>query len=75
MGDLIYREALQNYIDEMYAVSEKEIRAKAIEEFAEKCNKKISDFILEHQTQLTFISGVAMGWRLIESVAKEMKGE
>lgn len=52
-----------------------EIRAKAIEEFSERCNQKITDFILEHQDQLDFVSGVGMGWRFIEEVAEAMKGE
>lgn len=54
---------------------EAEIRAKAISEFAERCNQKITDFILEHQDQLDFVSGVGMGWRFVEEVAEAMKGE
>ena len=54
---------------------ESEIRNKAIEEFAEKCNQKITEFILEHQNQITFVSGVSMGWKIIDEIAESMKGE
>lgn len=47
---------------------------KAIEEFAEKCNQKITEFILEHQNQITFVSGVSMGWKIIDEIAESMKG-
>ncbi len=54
---------------------EQEIRTKAIEEFAEKCNQKITEIILEHQNQITFVSGVSMGWKIIDEIAESMKGE
>lgn len=47
----------------------------AITEFAERCNKKITEFILEHQEQLTFVSGVSMGWNIIDEIAEEMMKE
>lgn len=43
---LIDREALQNYIDEMPEVSVEEIKAKAIDEFAEKITLEISESII-----------------------------
>lgn len=54
---------------------DKEVRGKAIEEFAKKANDRIAEFILNHQEQLTFVSGVSYGWRIIDEVAEEMKGE
>lgn len=50
-----------------------EIRNKTINEFVEKANKKITEFILQHQEQLTFVSGVSMGWTIIDDVAGQMK--
>lgn len=55
--------------------TEAEIKAKAIDEFAEKLNKKITDFVLEHQNQLTFVSGVSMGWKFVDEIAEQLKGE
>lgn len=46
----------------------------AIEEFAKKANDRIAEFILNHQEQLTFVSGVSYGWRIIDEVAEELKG-
>lgn len=46
---------------------------KAIEEFAKIATDKIGEFILEHQDQLDFVSGVGMGWRIIEEVEEELK--
>lgn len=60
-------------------VNESEIRAKAkakaIDEFAEKLNQKITEFVLEHQSQLTFVSGVSMGWKFVDEIAEQLKGE
>ena len=52
-----------------------EIRAKAIDEFAEKMNARITEFILEHHKRLDFVSGVGMGWKFVEEIATELKGE
>jgi len=52
-----------------------EIRAMAIDEFAEKLNKKITDFVLEHKNQLTFVSGVSMGWKFVDEIADQLKEE
>ena len=54
---------------------DKKIRNKTIEEFAEKCNQKITEFILEHQQQLTFASGVSVAWNIIDEIADNMKEE
>lgn len=51
----------------------KEVREKTIEEFAKKASDKIGKFVLEHQDQLDFVSGVGMGWRIIEEVEEELK--
>lgn len=70
-------EVLDNAIQKLaeYENNNKSIRNQAITEFAERCNKKITEFVLEHQNQLTFVSGVSMGWKIIDEVAEEMKGE
>ena len=46
MADYIYREALQNYIDEMDFIDDREVRAKAIDEFAEKLIELADEFPL-----------------------------
>ena len=61
MAELIHREALQNYIDEMYAVSEKDIRNKAIEEFVDEMKKEI------------FFTVDVL--RRIDEIAEQLKGE
>lgn len=53
----------------------KRIRKEIVDEFAEKLNKKITDFVLEHQSQLTFVSGVSMGWKFAEEIAEQLKEE
>ncbi len=62
-------------VAEQPTTTEADIRAKAIDEFAEKMNKKITDFVLEHQSQLTFVSGVSMGWKFVDEIAEQLKGE
>ena len=54
---------------------EKEIREQAITEFAEKMNARITEFILEHHKRLDFVSGVGMGWKFVDEIATELKGE
>lgn len=66
---------LGEVIDKQPTTTEAEIRAKAIDEFAEKLNKKITDFVLEHQSQLTFVSGVSTGWKFVDEIAEQLKGE
>ena len=51
---------------------EEEIKNKTIVEFVKKINNKITVFVLEHQKQLDFVSGVSMGWRFVDDVAEEM---
>jgi hypothetical protein len=65
----------RNAIDCTRTTTEAEIRAKAIDKFAEKMNKKITEFVLEHQSQLTFVSGVSMGWKFVDEIADQLKEE
>ena len=51
------------------------IREQAITEFEEKMNARITEFVLEHQEQLNFVSGVGMGWKFVDEIATELKGE
>lgn len=69
----IHKEAVINAWNNR--ATEAEIRAKAIEEFAGKLNKKFTNFILEHQGQLAFVSGVSMGWKFVDEIAEQLKGE
>lgn len=57
----------------MSTTTEAEIRSKAIDEFAEKLGMKITDFVLEHQSQLTFVSGVSMCWKFVDEIAEQLK--
>lgn len=50
------------------------LRNKTIDEFADRCNQKITEFILEHKEQLTFVSGVSVAWNIIDDIAESMKG-
>ena len=54
---------------------ENELRNKAIDEFAEKLNKKITEFILEHKNNLDFASGISVAWNMVDEIAEQMKGE
>lgn len=53
---------------------EKEIRNKALDEFAERLNSKISDFVLEHKDNIDFASGISVAWNLVDEIAEELKG-
>lgn len=57
----------------MNGTTEAEIRAKAIAEFAERLNSKISDFVLDHKDNLDFASGVSVAWAMVDEIAEEMK--
>lgn len=46
---------------------------KAIDEFAEALNKKISEFVLEHKDNLDFASGVSVVWNMVDEIAEQMK--
>ena len=59
---------------EQLKVTIKAARAKAIDDFVEKLDKKITDFILEHKSQLTFVSGVSMAWKFVDEIAEQLKG-
>ena len=48
-------------------------RAKAIDEFAETLNKKISEFVLEHKDNLDFASGISVAWNMVDEIAEQMK--
>lgn len=60
-------------INDQPAVSEKEIRDKAIEDFAEAMNNKISEFVLQHKDNLDFASGIAVSWNIVNEIAEKMK--
>lgn len=66
--------ALQ-YDREQYSKGYADGYKKAVEEFSKSVNEKITEFVLGHQDQLDFVSGVGMGWRFVEEVAEQMKGE
>ena len=53
----------------------KEERNKTIDEFAKKSNEKITEFILQHQKRLDFVSGVSVAWHIIDEIAESMKGD
>ena len=46
---------------------------KAIDEFVEKLNKKISEFVLQHKDNLDFASGISVAWNIIDEIAEQMK--
>jgi len=54
---------------------DKAIKAKAIEEFTEAANKKITEFVLAHKDNLDFASGIAVTWSIIDEIAEELKQE
>lgn len=54
---------------------DKAIRAKAIEEFTEAVNKKITEFVLAHKDNLDFASGISIAWNIIDEIAEELKQE
>ncbi|MER2108216.1 MAG: hypothetical protein ABS949_14880 [Solibacillus sp.] len=54
---------------------DKAIKAKAIEEFAEAVNKKITEFVLAHKDNLDFASGISIAWNIIDEIAEELKQE
>ena len=54
---------------------EKEVRNKAIDDFAERLNKKIGDFVLEHKDNLDFASGISVAWNMVDEIAEQLKGE
>ena len=51
----------------------KEGYAQALKDFSENVNGRASAFILEHQNQLDFVSGVGMIWRFIDEAEEELK--
>lgn len=63
------------YDREQYSKGYADGYEKAVDEFSKSVNEKITEFVLEHQDQLDFASGVGMGWRFVEEVAEQMKGE
>lgn len=52
---------------------DKAIRAKAIDEFAQAANKKITEFVLAHKDNLDFASGISVAWSIIDEIAEQMK--
>ena len=72
---IIHETSTRNKYRKGYKKGYKDGYAKGIEEFAEALNAKITEFVLEHQEQLVFVSGVGMGWRFVEEVAEQLKGE
>lgn len=53
---------------------DEKIRNKAIDEFAEKLNNKISKFVLQNKDNLDFASGIAVTWNIVDEIAEQMKG-
>lgn len=53
--------------------AKKKARAKAIDDFAERLNSKISDFVLEHKDNLDFASGISVVWNIVDEIAEEMR--
>ena len=53
---------------------DKEIRAKAIDEFLHNAETKICDRILQNQARLDFASGLSVANRIIDEIAEQMKG-
>lgn len=51
----------------------KEIRAKAIDEFLHNAETKICDRILQNQARLDFASGLSVANRILDEVAEKMK--
>lgn len=47
--------------------------ARAIDEFAETLNKKITVFVLKHKDNLDFASGIGVAWSLVDEMAEQMK--
>lgn len=54
--------------------NDKAIRTKAIDEFAELANKKITEFVLAHKNNLDFASGISVAWNIIDEIAEQLKG-
>lgn len=54
-------------------IKDEEIRDKVIDEFYEKSNKKISEFVLEHKDNLDFASSISVAWSIIYETAEQMK--
>lgn len=52
---------------------EKEIRAKAIDEFLHNAEVKICDKILQNQSRLDFASGLSVANRMLDEIAEQMK--
>lgn len=47
---------------------------KAIDEFAEKLNTKIREFVLEYKDNLDFASGISVAWNMVDEIAEQLKG-
>lgn len=53
--------------------SEQEIRDKALDEFTEALNNKISEFVLQHKDNLDFASGISVAWNIVNDVKEQRK--
>lgn len=63
----------QDLLNMGYTKGLKDGYEKAITEFTERLNNKISDFVLEHKDNLDFASGISVAWNLIDEIAEEMR--
>ncbi len=72
---IIHETTTRNKYRKGYKKGYKDGYAKAIDEFAKKMNARITEFVLEHQEQIDFVSGVGMGWQFVEEIAEKLKGE
>ena len=63
------------YVTDLVESALKDGYAKAIDDFAEALNKKISEFVLEHKDNLDFASGISVAWNMVDEIAEQMKGE
>lgn len=63
----------KGYEKVMQEVHDAEVRAKAIDEFLHLAEVKITDAILQRQSQLNFASGLCYANRLLDEVAEQLK--
>ena len=73
-----YEDTLESVVKNLekkfyYDRFEKEIRAKAIDEFLHNAETKICDRILQNQARLDFASGLSVANRILDEIAEQMK--
>ena len=62
----------KKYVCDLVESALSEGRNKAIIEFTKKIDEKLTVFVLEHQKQLDFVSGVGVAWKIIDDIAEQM---